>query len=459
MNIFEELYTKDVQKSIYLRESSATIDNIYQKILGLLKEKNDIPTILDSFKKVLADFFTELGVLSYYFGNNDDHILYELLFDAYHTAYLSTTLPQKVKLRDCARSYAASICGSISYEPYEQRISRIKSDYIKESENYIAARNQIKSCTFLNYTLDLLPKKEQSFTVPVSPDDFAANILNFPSTMYHPDHMFSGIQFHDFHSLVYDYIARHRGNNAPNIELEHATYIFNKLYHAIQYQQGMISFATHHTPTQELCKNSFDIFLYTKFHDTEYLSLSNHIFQKYDSVFELFFDSDIKNINDIEHIKYGIFEELQFYNSFFLPILSLLLKEVLFNTYKEDISAVFESLHKYLSHTISFSKNNFFMYWTLLNSSYTAAANTSYKKGKGLVCSSDHRTSTYTFNQKFSISFFSKNLPNYANLFSASSKNGRNTNIDSFFTKEFRESIFNNYNIWENSFGATWYNY
>ena len=40
MNIFEELYTKDVQKSIYLRESSATIDNIYQKILGLLKEKN-----------------------------------------------------------------------------------------------------------------------------------------------------------------------------------------------------------------------------------------------------------------------------------------------------------------------------------------------------------------------------------------------------------------------------------
>lgn len=456
------------------------VEKIYETLCDKFKSKEDldIAAIFEDIPLILKD----LQIPTEYFDMYLHQFIYETTFDIYHDATIALKMnsSETTNMRKCITSRYPEITNAASSK--EIKISSEKNSLLSFAKTLIdkndnrdtfANANAItysaqKGLHFYSFFYSFLPDGKKNFVSYLTEKDLIFNLENYKNFIYNPKNINNGIQFYNYFTMVQDFLNFHkRPHNLPSFDDEYSAFLFEQLHYPIQFQKCIVSYMTQDFSSENIPKSYFPMLLYTKLFDTHYLSLTDYILKKYNvtpinyssSENRTFTKNDISISNwfykldkQAEDLRYYSFYEMQFYNSILLPLLTYVIKKVLFALSKEDILKIktlsYEYLHKTLDYDVTRIKNRSISFYTQLTRIYKKVTTCNYSGYKNIPLTQTRLKNTdleYLFNHHFSLAFFTQDVPNYFGI-----SHIHNLRIPSL--KPLCQDIAAYYSMWEHTF-------
>lgn len=430
---------------------SSYLDSIYNSLKLKQNQSNktvNLTSIFQSIPSVLKEFHISTS----YFDTYLEYFIYETLFDIYHdaTSTLSFKNPSSVNLHAYIYEKHPAAKGDKDLSHIiESKISSQKKKLFKaisiftKTTNITSVANSIpshfkskKAYDFYSFFQKIQNKNKNKFVSLLPLSNLLFNLEDFNKFIYTPDNIDSGIQYYNFIKSVCDFIEYHPSKTYPlTFEDEYSAYLFEQLHYPIQFQKCVLSYSLQKFASKEYQEAYFPLFLYTKLFDTHYLSLTDYILNKYGaipisnpkakptepSIYTIFYDTT----EEAELLRFSSFYEMQFYNTAILPLLTYIIKKLLFDLNNGDIELIqkqsYEQLLNILNDNNNIKERNQkpFSYFKQLTQLHEKSKVSNYPGYNKIPLTNERLKNTapeYIFNHHISLAFYTKDIPDFFHL-------------------------------------------
>lgn len=382
-----------------LTSTSPVAKHIFTELYDSCKTTKKAPSIneiLEHLEKILSSIPFIPGD---YFYNYFERFAYENIFNIFAEAFYSHSLTKNKskKMRDYIEKYLAQTNEPISENIIEQEISKKKKQLQNDLNGTCSYRSTNgKFNTF--YTHIGAPLFEE--VNPLLDDaDYIFTLRNYAKTIYSEKNIHTGIQIYSFYNdIVCAYMSQYAAIEKPSFKKEFSAFLFEEIHFPIQYLNCISSYLNAPFSKTKIPDNYWTLFIFAKIFDTHNLSVTDFILDKY--------SKDLQNLYSPEHesLRYRIFVESQFLKSYWIRILNLILKQVLYLIYNGDINTIATMCKEYISNKLS----NNYTYCNLLKEASEHLATAEYPRTKDKVNSVSPKTDSIEqlFNYSISMCFF-----------------------------------------------------
>lgn len=403
-------YTEEIKPLCNLSKTF-WINKIYDHVIT-----SDLNTLFNSLRQnilstpdIFHDFFS---------FKNYQMFFYETMLDIYHLAYLSCSYQKNKKYNKSqyCNTFLDYVRTNTSNASLRVDISNKEKELLKILKQLETPQNRI---TLSRKTLDYYTLIAKYITKPYIPLDKCSliyNLRNYSLFIYNDSYYKKGIQYYTFQKTQQEFLNSHPSKHSiVSFENEYACYVNEKLHYSIHFQKCMNMFCSRGFNADEITERVHPLFVFTKIYDTPYLSLSRYIEDKYATVLTRLYDTDSESCNYID----SIFIETQIYNTYILPLLSLLIKKILFVKYNGNYEKIMEITKEYITSYLDQDSFNTSFYKTL-ESEFFWGEQIEYPFDSKMKISQPLPNTNCTeanFNKLFSIYFYTDDFFNYLERF------------------------------------------
>lgn len=409
-------YYTDIKNSEKIRRKSDLAQEIFTQLSSIEYSHN---MKVAYFQEMFSALSAALKNIPYcpkaYFDKYLQRFFYEVILDTYNSIAISLNMknPCTPKMIDCILQYLNDSELNYNEKSLTQKISKRKSKFLEELEDkkqLIFDRNKNRKLNnYYNYISAPLPTEHSPNIAILEKSDYIFNLLYFPETIYAPKHYTEGILIYYFYYMVKDYLHLHKDNSPISFQAEYSAFLFEKLHFPIQFMNCFSSFLKRPFISYEFPKEYWQLFQYIRIFDTKYISLTDYILNTFKDSLDHFYESSIESQQAF------IFCEMQMLDSFWLPLLSLVIKETLYNALNGNLELAKQLTHDYIKDYICGSHINNYSYQTLLQNATLQIEDCFYPNTHLRITEKSAKTGTpeHHFNMAFSKCFYTKELSNY----------------------------------------------
>lgn len=403
---------KSHNKPLYKSES-LWIKEIHDKLTEI-----EFSTWEDFFNILYQELLTNPNTQSEFFSRKYYNIfIYETMLDIYHVAKLSQerTFKKKYNLSKSCETFLEFIDPQASPESLRTQLYPKKNELIDAIDKLNVPINRIAiSQKTLNYYMLMSQYLNEPY-VQLDPCSFIYNLKHYPSFIYNESNYKSGIQYYNFTNSQKEFLDSHPNTNKViSFDNEYACYVNEKLHHSIQFQKGMHMFCSRKFAKDKIKENVRPLYTFTKLYDIDFLSLTKYMEDNYASSFSRLYESD----NDSRNLIDGIFIEIQTYNSYILPLLSMLIKKIYFDKYEKNYETISKKATEYITSYLKQDSFGTSFYQTLKAELHQREKNT-YPFDSAIKLTetlSNTNCIEANFNKLYSLYFFTKDFKKYIEI-------------------------------------------
>lgn len=419
-------YLSDISNFKKISSSFIIAANISHELFLKCNSKKDALTIDYLFKELKILLKTIPSLPMDYFANYYERLKYEMVFDIYNSAIISSDKRDSkntLKMKDYINQFLDNSGYKVTTDSLAQEISRQKrtlKDDLIETQYYRTTSR--KFATFYNYVCEPLLDKGEATSQFLPPKDLVFNIRYYNHWIFSKRNYASGIQIFNFYNLIQEYFLYNKLDHTLSFDSEYSSYLFEFIHYPIQFQKCFCSCLNKFFSPSKKSLDSCGLLLYTKLFDTHYISLSDYILEKY---------KENLTAPDNYSLKQALYE-LQILDSFWLPIINMTIKTILFQIYNEDLNLISRKSRIYIEDFIRTNPTYTYSFRNMLESTSVqleACEYPSFQKGnkhstvkedkkslcKKVIDTKAPKTGSleYDFNYLVSKFFYTKNVKTY----------------------------------------------
>lgn len=431
-------YYTDINEFRLLTSNCYFASRICGELHCFYQSQNNISSI-DSLKESLLSILNNLPMIPHVFLEKYyERFFYETIFDVYDAIQLTLNSGESktLSIRDCINAYTQDIRQISSLE---QEISHKKKDMFNDYQKLqYYCTNHKKLANF--YAHLNIGSDDKTKSIYFTPKNQIINFLSYSNIPFSVKGFKNGVSMPNFYNLVCDFLSNHP--QTVDFKNEYSAYQFHHIHYVIQYLKCYSTFLARNFNKKNIQNAYFPLLFYTRLFDTQYLSLTDYILEKYNEDLDQVYEDSCS-----DNLKFA-FCEMQMLNSFWLPIINKSIKEILFTLLEGDLNKIQKLCQDYLTTILPHSENNY-SYLSLIDKGKHEIENTTYPnpkdftKRKEVTNSQNIKTGSpnSNFNIVFSKCFFFQDWPDYIDS-CIQLKTGYCT-LDSCI--QFAENLFNQY--------------
>ena len=325
-------YNNDIQKIRTLHSHSPIAHKIYATLLS--KDSSDcVPTGNQIKERLYNILYTIPYIPQDFFDKYYDHLFYEIIFEIYHYADVELLQTRKnLTIKESINRLSILKDFKISEE---EKISKNKKKLSNDFTNlkpFIAQKRKLN-----NFYCHMGLYNSPKITPVTTPENTVMILRSYSDSIYNGKNFRDGILLHTVYNIITDYLYHLSDQNISKFTKEYCFYEFNYIYNFIQYINCC---STYLNNSSKIETEYFPLHIYSKLFDTPYISLIDFICTKY--------KENLKNIYRESSILHDIFIEKELLNTFWIPIINLCLKEIMFCNNGGDFKAICETCKDWL---------------------------------------------------------------------------------------------------------------
>lgn len=304
---------------------------------GTFSEIN-LTDVLNTLKEYLQSLKHLPYVPHEYFDEYLEQMFYEIILDIY-----DKTAPGPETgfvMREKIDKYINQISPSTSPESLEQQISQKKKiilDEYKKKSSATLNTNKNHPAFYQNIIAPL----GNHVNTSLNDIDFIFIIQNYTQTIFHHPNIDTGIDIYNLYGFVSTYLGMHPNNNIPDFKTEYSAFLFNQMFSAIQFEEGISTLLSPKDFRVKFPNSYWPLHLFTRMYDTPYLSLSDYILKKYPNIVTgLYSNEEVFNKN--------LYFEIQQLKSFWIPLCHLVIEETLFTCAEGNLEKISFKCQNYI---------------------------------------------------------------------------------------------------------------